>query len=41
MEGGNPEALFTGVRISWYASAYVVDKDYESILKAVLKRVGE
>ena len=40
MEGGNPEALSRVFGISWYASAYVVDKDYESILKAVLKRVG-
>ena len=40
MEGGNPEALSHVFGISWYASAYVVDKDYESILKAVLKRVG-
>ncbi len=40
MEGGNPEALSRVFGISWYASAYVVDKDYESILKAVLKKVG-
>ena len=41
MEGGNPEALSRVFGISWYASAYVVDKDYESILKAVLERAGE
>lgn len=40
MEGGNPEALSRVFGISWYASACVVDKDYESILKAVLERVG-
>ena len=41
MEGGDPEALSRVFGISWYASAYVVDKDYESILKAVLERAGE
>ena len=41
MEGGNPEALSRVFGISWYASAFVVDKDYEAIRKAVLKRAGE
>lgn len=41
MEGGNPEALSRVFGISWYASAFVLDRDYESILKEVLERVRE
>ena len=41
MEGGDPEALSRVFGISWYACAHVVDKDYKSILNAVLKSVGE